>query len=144
MNDKTKAANLARAFNNAATLFTNPTIDLADGAPKDIASSLAELASAIYSEANALYEGENLETAPAAAKKAASSGGGWKGGGGSSGSDGPTEKQTNFASKLIAKILEEGDVPEMDLSAFKELGSVPEASDVIGRLKEVTDQYDKF
>ena len=133
MNNKTKAGNLTRAFNMAATLFTNPTIDLSDGAPADIAGSLGELAAALYSEQNALFEGEDLETVEAAPAKKS---GGWSGGGGGSGS--ASDKQVNFAQTLITEIQGLEGNPDVDIADVKGM-TVGDASDAITKLIEQRD-----
>ena len=134
MNNKTKAGNLTRAFNMAATLFTNPTIDLSDGAPADIAGSLGELAAALYSEQNALFEGEDLETVEAAPAKKS---GGWSGGGGGGGGS-ASDKQVNFAQTLITEIQGLEGNPDVDIADVKGM-TVGDASDAITKLIEQRD-----
>ena len=123
----------------AATIVAN--LDLTKSEPKDVAATVGELAAALYQEQNALFDGENLKAeTPAPAAK--SSGGGWGGkSSGGGGSDGPTEKQVGFASKLIADILEGGGTPELDISDFKGLSSVKEASEAIEKLIAAAPNY---
>jgi len=139
MDDRTKASNLVRGFNMAATIVAN--LDLTKSEPKDVAATVGELAAALYQEQNALFDGENLKAdTPAPAK---SGGGGWSGksSSGGGGGDGPTDKQIGFASKLIADILEGGGTPEVDLSDFKGLGSVGDASAAIEKLIAAAPNY---
>ena len=138
MDDRTKASNLVRGFNMAATIVAQ--LDLTKSEPKDVAATVGELAAALYQEQNSLFDGENLKTdTPAPAAK--SSGGGWSGKSSSGGGDGPTDKQVGFASKLIADILEGGGTPETDLSDFKGLGSVGDASAAIENLIAAAPNY---
>ena len=143
MDDRTKASNLIRGFNMAATIVAN--LDLTKSEPKDVAATVGELAAALYQEQNALFDGENLKTEPAPAAAKTSGGGGWGGSksSGGGGGDGPTEKQVGFASKLIADILENGDgaPPVVDLSDFKGLSSVKDGSEAIERLIEQAPNY---
>ena len=136
MDNRTKASNLVRAFNIAGQIVANsPAVAEAD--VPAVAAAVGELASAIYKEQNALFEGEDLKSEPA--PKASSGGGGWSGSGSSGGSgDGATDKQIGYASTLINQILEAGGTPDVDIDDVKGL-SKGDASDAIGKLKEKAD-----
>jgi len=138
MDNRTKASNLVRAFNIAGQIVANsPAVAEAD--VPAVAAAVGELASAIYKEQNALFEGEDLKPDPAP-KASSSGGGGWSGGGGSSSSgDGATDKQVGYASTLINQIQEAGGTPDVDIDDVKGL-SKSDASDAIGRLKEKADE----
>jgi hypothetical protein len=140
VSDRTKAANLGRAFAVAGQIVA-ASPDLADASPTDTAAAVGELAAAIYAEENALFEGESLgDVAPAK-----SSGGGksWGGGGSSSGGDGVTPKQVGFAKSLIEAIQNAGGTVDVDIDDIKGL-SKSDASDTISKLKEQRDELEAF
>ena len=134
LDNRTKSGNLVRAFNIAGAIVANSPA-VADADVPAVAAAVGELASALYAEQNALFEGESLAAEAPAAKSGG--GGGWSGGSSSSG-DGATDKQVSFAGRLIAEILEAGGTPDVDIDDVKGL-SKGDASTAISALKEKAD-----